>query len=141
MTRTHHEIRLTELDAARLERSLIEQMKRSPEAGQGTTELEDLLDSAAVVPPDSIDPEVVTMNSTVVLEEQPSARRTTVTLVYPRDADLERSRISVLSPVGRALIGARVGDVLTISVQGNPPRELLVAEMQYQPEAAGRFDL
>jgi regulator of nucleoside diphosphate kinase len=47
----------------------------------------------------------------------------------------------VLSPVGRALIGARVGDTIKIVVPGNEPRELRVAEMQYQPEANGRFDL
>ena len=111
MTRTN-EIRLTDLDAARLERSLIEQLRQSPEPAQGTAELEALLDAAAVVPSATIDPNVVTMNSTVVLEEQPAGRRMTVTLVYPKDSDPERSRVSVLSPVGRALIGARVGDTI-----------------------------
>jgi regulator of nucleoside diphosphate kinase len=140
MTKTT-EIHLTDLDAARLERSLIEQLRQSPEPAQGTAELEALLDAAAVVPSATIDPNVVTMNSTVVLEERPAGRRLTVTLVYPKDSDPERSRVSVLSPVGRALIGARVGDTIRIVVPGNEPRELHVAEMQYQPEANGRFDL
>ena len=140
MNRTN-EIRLTDLDAARLERSLIEQLRQSPEPAQGTAELEALLDAAAVVPSATIDPNIVTMNSTVVLEEQSAGRRMTVTLVYPRDSDPERSHVSVLSPVGRALIGARVGDTIKIVVPGNEPRELRVAEMQYQPEANGRFDL
>jgi regulator of nucleoside diphosphate kinase len=140
MTRTN-EIRLTDLDAARLERSLIEQLRESPEPAQGTAELEALLDAAAVVPSATIDPNIVTMNSTVVLEEQSAGRRMTVTLVYPKDSDPERSQVSVLSPVGRALIGARVGDTVQIVVPGNAPRELRVAEMQYQPEANGRFDL
>ena len=140
MTRTN-EIRLTDLDAARLERSLIEQLRQSPEPTQGTAELEALLDAAAVVPAAAIDPNIVTMNSTVVLEELPTGRRMTVTLVYPRDSDAERSQVSVLSPVGRALIGARVGDTIKVVVPGNEPRELCVAEMQYQPEANGRFDL
>jgi regulator of nucleoside diphosphate kinase len=56
-------------------------------------------------------------------------------------ARLERSRVSVLSPVGRAVIGARVGDTITIVVPGNEPRQLRVAEVPYQPEANGRFDL
>jgi regulator of nucleoside diphosphate kinase len=140
MTKTH-EIRLTDLDAARLERSLIEQLRRSPEPPQGTAELEALLDAAAVVPSATIDPTVVTMNSTVVLEEQPAGRRLTVTLVYPRDSDPERSRVSVLTPVGRALIGARVGDTIRVVVPDNQPRELRVVEMKYQPEANSRFDL
>jgi len=113
MTRSN-EIHLTELDAARLERSLIEQLRQSPEPAQGTAELEALLDAAAVVPSATIDPAVVTMNSTVVLEEQPAGRRMTVTLVYPKDSDPERSQVSVLSPVGRALIGARVGDTIKV---------------------------
>jgi regulator of nucleoside diphosphate kinase len=135
------EIRLTDLDAARLERALIDQLRHSPEPVQGTAELEALLDAAAVVPSTTIDPTVVTMNSTVVLEEQPVGRRMTVTLVYPKDSDPERSRVSVLSPVGRAVIGARVGDTVTIVVPGNEPRQLRVAGIPYQPEANGRFDL
>ena len=140
MTRSN-EIHLTELDAARLERSLIEQLRQSPEPAQGTAELEALLDAAAVVPSATIDPAVVTMNSTVVLEEQPAGRRMTVTLVYPKDSDLERSRVSVLSPVGRALIGARVGETIRVALPDNVPRELHVVEMKYQPEANDRFDL
>jgi regulator of nucleoside diphosphate kinase len=140
MTRSN-EIRLTDLDAARLERSLIEQLRQSPEPPQGTAELEALLDAAAIVPSASIDPNIVTMNSTVVLEEQPAGRRMTVTLAYPKDSDPERSRISVLSPVGRALIGARVGETIKVALPDNVPRELHVVEMKYQPEADGRFDL
>jgi regulator of nucleoside diphosphate kinase len=132
-------ILLTELDAARLERSIIEQLRLSPETHEAT-ELEAILDAAAVVPSTAVGPHVVTMNSVVVLEEPRSARRMTATLVYPRDADLERSRVSVLSPVGRAIIGTRVGDHVQVSVPDSAPRELIVAELEYQPEAAGHFD-
>jgi regulator of nucleoside diphosphate kinase len=140
MTRTH-EIRLTELDAVRLERALMELLKTSASEPHGATELESLLDAAAVVPPDTIGPDVVTMNSTVVLEARPSGERTTLTLVYPKDADPEQSRVSVLSPVGRTLLGAHVGDLLRVVVPGHSVRELQVAELTYQPEANGRFDL
>ena len=131
-------ILLTELDAARLERSIIEQLSLSPET-QEATELEAILDAAAVVPATAVGPHVVTMNSIVVLEEPLSARRMTITLVYPKDSDVERSRVSVLSPVGRAIIGTRVGDRVTVSVPDAAPRELVVAELEYQPEAAGHF--
>jgi len=76
-----------------------------------------------------------------VLEARPSAERTTFTLVYPKDVDPEQSRISVLSPVGRALLGARVGDVIRVLVPGHGEREFVVVELTYQPEANGRFDL
>jgi regulator of nucleoside diphosphate kinase len=47
----------------------------------------------------------------------------------------------VLTPVGRALIGARVGETIKVVVPDNGPRELQVVAMKYQPEANGRFDL
>lgn len=134
-------ILLTEPDAARLERSIIEQLLRSPDEWQDATELETILEEAAVVPARVVDPHVVTMNSVVVLEDLPSARRVTVTLAYPRESDPDRQRISVLSAFGRALIGARVGDVISIEARDDESRRYLVAELEYQPEAAGRFDL
>ena len=140
MTRTH-EIRLTELDAVRLERALMELLKRADGDPQGAAELESVLDAAAIVPSASIDPDVVTMNSTVELESRPSGERTTLTLVYPKDVDPSQSRVSVMSPVGRALLGARVGDVLKVLVPGHGQRELSVVDLTYQPEANGRFDL
>jgi len=140
MTRTH-EIRLTELDAVRLERALLQILKTSATEPQGAAELEALIDAAAIVPSESIEPHVVTMNSTVVLEPQPSGERTTLTLVYPKDVDPDQSRVSVLSPVGRALIGARVGDRIRVLVPGHGEREFVLAELTYQPEANGRFDL
>lgn len=136
-----HEIRLTELDAVRLERALMQILKTSATEPQGAAELETLLDTAAIVPSASIDPNVVTMNSTVVLESRPAGERTTLTLVYPKDVDPDRSRVSVLSPVGRTLIGAHVGDLIRVLVPGHGAREFVVAELSYQPEANGRFDL
>jgi regulator of nucleoside diphosphate kinase len=140
MNRTH-EIRLTELDAVRLERALMELLKATDGEPQGVSELESLLDAAAIVPSASIDPNVVTMNSTVVLEAHPSKERTTLTLVYPKDADPEQSKVSVLSPVGRALLGARVNDRVRVVVPGYGERELALVALTYQPEANGRFDL
>lgn len=140
MTRTR-EVRLTELDVVRLESALMEILRTSPDEPQGTAELETLLDSAAVVPATRIEPGVVTMNSTVVLDARPSGQQTTLTLVYPKDADAAHSRVSVLSPMGRALLGAHVGDVIHIVVPGYGERQFAVAALTFQPEASGRFDL
>jgi len=134
-------ILLTERDAARLERSIIAQLLCSPSGEHDATELEAILDEAAVVPATCVDPQVVTMNSVVVLEDLPSARRLTVTLAYPRESDPARLRVSVLSAVGRALLGAHVGDVISTEADGDESGRYLVAEIRYQPEAAGRFDL
>jgi len=140
MNRTH-EIRLTELDAVRLERALMELLKATDGEPQGASELESLLDAAAIVPSATIDPNVVTMNSTVVLESRPSGERTTLTLVYPKDVDPAQSKVSVLSPVGRALLGARANDRVHVVVPGYGERELALVAITYQPEANGRFDL
>jgi regulator of nucleoside diphosphate kinase len=132
---------LTEPDAARLERSIIEALLRSPGGVQGAVELEAILDEAAVVPAAAVDRRLVTMNSVVVLEEPQSARRKMVTLVYPKQSDPDRLRISVLSPLGRALIGARVGDVIKVSAPNDASSTFVVADLPFQPEAAERFDL
>jgi regulator of nucleoside diphosphate kinase len=132
---------LTEPDAARLERSIIEALLLSPGGAQDAIELEAILDEAAVVPPAAVDRQLVTMNSVVVLEELQSGRRTTVTLVYPKESDPDCMRISVLSPIGRALIGARVGDIIKDGDSGNASSTFVVVELPFQPEAAGRVDL
>lgn len=139
--RKSHELRLTELDVVRLESALMEVLRVSTTEPQGAAELEVLLDSAAIVPSDAIGPSVVTMNSTVVLEARPSGEQTTLTLVYPKDADSGRSRISVLSPMGRALLGARVGDQIRVVVPAHGERQFVIAALTFQPEANGRFDL
>ena len=93
------------------------------------------------MPATAVHPQVVTMNLVVVLQDLPSARRLTVTLAYPRESDPERQRVSVLSAFGRALIGAHVGDVISTGALDDESGKYLIAELQYQPESAGRFDL
>jgi regulator of nucleoside diphosphate kinase len=132
---------LTEPDAAGLERSIIEVLLRSPAGAKDAIELDAILDEATVVPSAVVDHQLVTMNSIVVLEEPRSGRRITVTLVYPKQSDPACQRISVLSPFGRALIGARVGDVIQASAPDTVSSTFVVAELPFQPEAAGRFDL
>jgi len=140
MSKTH-EIRLTQLDSVRLESALMEILRTSQTEPQGAAELEALLDAAAIVPPDTIGPSVITMNSTVVLEARPSGEQTTLTLVYPKDAATEHSRVSVLSPMGRALLGSRVGDLIRVVVPAYGERQFVVAALTFQPEASGRLDL
>lgn len=135
------EICMTELDVVRIEALLHDTRLRAPTERPSVDALEDRLDAARVVHQSSIDAHVVTMNSVVVLTDCANSAETELTLVYPKDADPERSRVSVLSPMGRALIGAHVGDRLRITIPGQPDREFLVAAVTYQPEANGRFDL
>lgn len=137
----YHEICLTELDVVRIEAMLHVSRMRLPGERSSIAALEQRLDAARIVHPTHIEAHVVTMNSVVRLVDCSTQIETELTLVYPRDADPERARVSVLSPMGRALLGARVGERVRVSVPNRPPREFLVADLPYQPEAHGHYDV
>jgi regulator of nucleoside diphosphate kinase len=77
--------------------------------GKRFDKLESELLRAKVVPREEIPPDVVTMNSRVLFENETTGERREVTLVYPGMADIDAGKISVLVPVGTALLGLRVG--------------------------------
>jgi len=102
--------------------------------------LEKELERAQIVDPKSVPPDVVTMNSTVHLQDLQTGEETVCTLVFPKDADVEQNKISVMAPIGMALIGYRVGDVIEWQVPGGV-RKFKVMKTLFQPEASGRYDL
>lgn len=69
------------------------------------------LERAIVVPDGLVPPDVVRMGSIVTFQTADETR--TVQLVYPREADIAQSRVSVLTPIGTALIGLRTGQSIT----------------------------
>jgi regulator of nucleoside diphosphate kinase len=94
------------------------------------------IERALIVPSSLVDPDVITMNSRVKVRELDTASATVYTLVYPEEADASRGRVSVLAPLGAALLGFREGDIIAWETPGGMKRwkvELLL----YQPEAAG----
>ena len=100
-------------------------------------ELQREIDRARVVEPNRVRRDVVTMQSTVRLWDLAHEREEIYTLVYPEEADLRTGRLSVLSSLGTALLGAQAGEV--ISVEGaTGPRAIRIEEILYQPEAAER---
>jgi regulator of nucleoside diphosphate kinase len=78
------------------------------------------------------------MNSRVQFEDLDTGERLEMTVVYPGSADVERGRISVLAPVGSALLGLAVGESIRWPLPGGKSRHLRVVGVTYQPEAAGR---
>lgn len=97
------------------------------------------LERAVVVPAHAVPPDVVTMNSRVRLRD---GRRTwTMTLVFPDQADPEEGCISVLAPLGAALLGCRVGQRVEFRVPGGGARSCDILSVLYQPEAAGDLHL
>jgi regulator of nucleoside diphosphate kinase len=93
-----------------------------------------------VLPPTAVPPAVVTMNSQVEVVDVDSNEKETWTIVYPQDADVDARKISVLTGLGVALLGAREGDVIEVRSRALSWR-LRILRVIYQPEAAGRFDL
>ena len=131
---------ITELDAARIR----ELGSRLPDAGQGLRALHELIEvtqEAEIVPGSRVPPDVVTIHSRVAFRDELTEGAHTVTLVYPHEFSIADRRISVLSPVGRALLGRRVGDCAEIPVPGGTKRRIRILELLYQPEASGDFSL
>lgn len=99
----------------------------------------DELNRAEVLPPQQIPADVVTMHSRVECEDIANGEEHVLTLVYPNEADVERGRVSVLAPVGTALLGLSVGQSIDWQAPGGRPLKLRVKSVRYQPEAAGDF--
>lgn len=96
---------------------------------------------AEIVPREGIARDIVTVNSTVSFRDELKSTVQKVTLVYPRDVSIADRRISILSPVGRALLGRKVGALTVFGTPGGARRALRVLELHYQPEAAGNCAL
>jgi regulator of nucleoside diphosphate kinase len=105
-------------------------------SGDDLTALEGELKRARVVPRSRVPSEVITMNSVVRLRDLDTDELEEYELVYPADADMAHNRISVLAPVGTAILGYRLGDVIEWLVPAGP-RRLRVEEVRYQRETAG----
>jgi len=103
-------------------------------------ELEGELRKAKVVASKDIPTDVVTMNSKVCLEDIDSGDKMTITLTFPPDSDVGQKKISVLAPIGTAIIGYRVNDIIEWEVPVGV-RRLKIKKVLYQPESAGDFHL
>lgn len=132
-------IYVTELDMQRLQK-LLEGMESSSRNKAHLLELENELLRGHIVPSSEVPPDVITMNSSVKLKDMDSGEELEYTLVYPGGANASLNRISILAPIGTALIGYRVGDIIEWEVPSGV-RRLKVAEIVYQPEASGDFHL
>lgn len=97
------------------------------------------LERALVVDQRAVPADVVTMNSEVVYEDCATHVRRTVRVVFPKDADGSRGYVSVLAPIGSALLGLRAGQEIEWRTPGGVKR-IRVVEIRYQPEAAGDFE-
>ncbi len=134
-------IYITEVDLDRL-RKLIDLSSNSQVSWNKPylQKLADELERAEVVDPKGIPKDTITMMSTARLKDLDSGKEMIYSLVFPHEADASEGRISILAPVGTAMIGYRVGDVIEWEVPSGL-RRLKVEEVLYQPEASGDYHL
>ncbi|MCG3200967.1 MAG: Regulator of nucleoside diphosphate kinase [Gammaproteobacteria bacterium] len=133
---TKPKVVISALDAERLEK-LIQSLPRN--AFPGRDDLEAELVRAEIVEPIDVPPTVVTMNSTVRFEVVSSSEEFCLTLVYPKDVDASGGRISILAPVGSALLGLSQGDEIEWPKPGGGTLRVRIKEVTYQPERSGEY--
>ncbi|HWW74793.1 MAG TPA: nucleoside diphosphate kinase regulator [Pyrinomonadaceae bacterium] len=134
-------IYITELDRKRLEKLIELAGERSRRVNrQYLARLEDELERAETVAPEELPSDVITMRSKVRLSDLDTGEEMVYTLVFPSEANFDEGKISVLAPVGTAMLGYRVGDAIEWQVPSGL-RRLKVEELLYQPEAAGDYNL
>lgn len=129
-------IYITEADMKRL-RPLLEGVKNSRDDLKA---LQAELELARVVPAEKVPADVITMNSQARLRDLDTGEVMTFTVVFPGNANIEQDKISVVAPIGTAMLGHRVGDHFEWEVPAGAVR-LRVEAVLYQPEAAGDFHL
>lgn len=96
-------------------------------SGAAGEALAESLEAATVVPASELPPTVASLNSVVEYVELKGGTVRDVVLVHPSAADVSTGRISVLSPVGRALLGRKVGDVCEVALPGGSRLAVTIA--------------
>ncbi|MDT0635705.1 nucleoside diphosphate kinase regulator [Spectribacter hydrogenoxidans] len=129
-------ITVTEHDYERIDALLAQAGKQAP---PGLAELRRELERAEIVDEDAIPEGVVTMNSTVSFENTETGARFELTLVYPKDIDGSPGKVSILAPVGSALLGLSAGQAIEWQVPGGNNLKLHVLDVRDQPEARMRY--
>ena len=132
------EIIITETDSDRLTR-LLDVLPDAQRSAASALEVE--LERAHVVASRAVPRDVVTMNSRVVFEEADTGRRSEAVLVYPHDTKHDANAVSVLAPVGSALLGMRKGQSIDWRMPSGRLKRYRVVDIVYQPEAAGDYHL
>lgn len=129
-------IYITDSDMARLRELINSAREFGKEDEKYLRELEKELDRGKVIKTKDIPPNIITMHSEVFLRDMDSNEEIIYRLVFPEHADPGRGWVSILTPIGTALIGFKVGDVIEWEVPAGITK-LKVEKILYQPEAAG----
>jgi regulator of nucleoside diphosphate kinase len=91
--------------------------------------LREELDRAHVLPAEKLRPDIVNLGSHVEFRDEQTGKVREIILVYPADADIARRRVSVLTPVGTALLGLSVSQTISFHTRTGERRELTVLKV------------
>ena len=135
-------IYVSKMDLERLTRLIEITRERDDNSGklEYLDRLEEELDRADVVDPKDVPSDVITMRSKVRLKDLSTGEEMVYSLVFPTEANLDEGKISVLAPIGTAMLGYSRGDVIEWEVPSGV-RRLRVEQVIYQPESAGDSNL
>lgn len=133
-------IYVTENDMRKL-RALVQSSRDSRKINEkNILILETELNKAKVMKSEEIPSDVITMHSEVQLLDLDTDEETTYRIVYPNQADIDKGYISILAPIGTALLGNSVGDIIEWSVPAGTAKWKVI-KISYQPESAGDYQL
>jgi regulator of nucleoside diphosphate kinase len=133
-------IHITEPDYQRLSGLIEITRERNGIDRQYLNKLEAELERAEIVDPTQIPADVVTMHSKVRLKDLVSGEAKVYSLVFPKEANSSEGKISILAPIGTAILGYKRGDTIEWPVPSGV-RRLKVDKILYQPEAAGNYEV
>lgn len=134
MKTMHHELILSATEAEVLALMLGERRRRNALEAAAADDLADLLSEARLVPHGELPHDRIGMNARVTYRQEPGGETRSVILVHPIEADAGVGRISVLSPVGLALLGRAVGAVVSVDIPGGNTLNIRVLETARQRE-------
>lgn len=130
-------IKVTNVDFARLSKLILNEKEYNSNSNNLGKLYQELV-RAVKVDPEEIEPDVVTMNSIIKFTDLHDKKSKMIKLVYPREADIRQNCISILAPVGIALLGYKKGDIVEWEVPVGK-RFFVIDEIIYQPEAHGEY--
>jgi len=134
---TKNPVYITEYDMQRLLK-LLNGIQYCPQERAHLELLIEEMERAVVVPSEKVSENVVTLNTRMRVKDLDSSEESSIQLVFPNDEDFEHGKISILTPIGAALIGYSKGDMAEWKVPAGI-RRLRIEEITYQPEADGLY--
>lgn len=134
----NNQIIITELDYVRLSKLILAERNVKTNEVRNLAFLSEEINRAEKVDSRVIAPDFVTMNSTVEIIDEDTKKSMTIKLVYPNESDFRNGRISILSPLGAALLGYKTGSVIAFNVPKGV-KKMKIKSIIYQPEAQGEY--